>query len=64
MTHPFNSDPVYSQLFRSHWLAEWDFYNSSQFYAGQDGRYIPTTPVWEYVSFKLNIHVNCTLTNI
>lgn len=39
MTHAFNSDPVYSQLFYSHWQAEWEFYNSSQYYAGEQGRY-------------------------
>ena len=39
MMHAFNSDAVYQQLFRSHWLAEWAQYNSSQYYAGDDGRY-------------------------
>ena len=39
MTHPFNTDATYTQLFRSHWEAEWSFYNSSQYYAGDDGRY-------------------------
>ena len=39
MTHAFNADSTYTKLFHSHWEAEWSFYNSSQYYAGEDGRY-------------------------
>lgn len=39
MSHAFNSDAYYTRLFASHWAAEWSFYNSSDFYAGDQGRY-------------------------
>ena len=41
LVHPFNSDPLglYQSLFRSHWQAEWAYYNSSAYFAGDDGRY-------------------------
>jgi hypothetical protein len=37
--HAFNSDPTYESVFHSHWQAEWAFYNGSDYYAGEDGRY-------------------------
>jgi hypothetical protein len=39
MVHAFNSDKAYTELFKSHWQAEWAFYNGSEFYGGDDGRY-------------------------
>jgi hypothetical protein len=47
-THPFNSDETYLRLFRSHWLADWAFYNQSA-KAGDRGRYglgAGPTPAW------------------
>eukprot|EP01079_Euglenida_sp_SAG-EU17-18_P010498 gene10498-1910_t len=38
MAHPFNSDPLYTDLFASHWRAEMDLYTNS-YYAGDGGRY-------------------------
>eukprot|EP00040_Diaphanoeca_grandis_P026381 m.147625 g.147625 ORF g.147625 m.147625 type:complete len:622 (-) comp30550_c0_seq1:77-1942(-) len=49
LIHPFNSDPTYRKIFKSQWLAEWAYYNSSAFYAGEDGRYglgAGPTPTW------------------
>jgi len=37
--HEFSSDPAYEALFKSHWLADWAFYNSSNVLAGERGRY-------------------------
>ena len=39
LVHPFNSDPRFVSLFRSQWLAEWSYYNSSSLHAGERGRY-------------------------
>jgi len=39
LVHAFNSDAMYTELFRTQWQAEWDYYKSSAFYAGEDGRY-------------------------
>ena len=41
MVHAFNSDPtgLYTSLFNSHYEAEWSFYKSSMFHAGEDGRF-------------------------
>jgi len=39
LVHPFNSDPAYVDLFRSHWQADWAYYNSSALYAGERGQY-------------------------
>lgn len=49
LIHPFNSDPAYNAVFKAQWLAEWAYYNSSGFYAGDDGRYglgAGPTPAW------------------
>ena len=49
LMHPFNSDPAYNAAFKAQWLAEWAYYNSSGFYAGDDGRYglgAGPTPAW------------------
>eukprot|EP00750_Incisomonas_marina_P018454 INCI2959.1.p1 GENE.INCI2959.1~~INCI2959.1.p1 ORF type:complete len:522 (+),score=56.35 INCI2959.1:194-1567(+) len=48
-THSFNSDPTYRQLFKSHWQADWAFYNQSALAAGYRGRYglgAGPTPAW------------------
>ena len=37
--HSFNSDSHWEALFRSHWAADWLYYNSSAYYGGDDGRY-------------------------
>ena len=39
LVHPFNSDPGYRALFKAQWLAEWAYYNSSSYFAGEQGRY-------------------------
>ena len=39
MNHAFNSDPLYQELFDSHFAAEMAYYNSSMFNAGEDGRF-------------------------
>lgn len=59
--HSFNSDPTYQSLLRSHWLADWDWYNKTT-YAGQRGRYglgAGTSPPWctegaGYVADRIN----------
>jgi len=38
-TSAFNSDATYTSLFKSHWQADWTFFNSSSNYAGLRGRY-------------------------
>lgn len=46
--HPCNSDSTYQTLFHNHWLADWAFYNETD-YAGERGRYglgAGTTPKW------------------
>merc|ERR1719433_2416992 len=37
-TASFNSDAVYANLLRNHWLADWAFYNDTAF-GGERGRY-------------------------
>lgn len=37
--HAVNADKQWKALFDSYWLADWAFYNSSAFYAGDTGRY-------------------------
>lgn len=47
-THPFNSDPVYTALFRESWSADWQYYNNTR-HAGERGRYglgAGPTPAW------------------
>lgn len=39
LVHPFNSDETYLALLKQQWLAEWSFFNSSRYYAGEKGRY-------------------------
>eukprot|EP01052_Picozoa_sp_SAG31_P022363 SAG31_NODE_1775_length_7303_cov_2.409356_10_plen_327_part_00 len=39
LVHAFNTDTIYVQLFKSHFEAEWAFYNSSMFNAGENGRF-------------------------
>lgn len=39
LVHAFNSDPVYVELFSRQWQAEWNYYKSDAFHAGEDGRY-------------------------
>lgn len=38
-SHSFNSDKTWQHLFYNHWAADWAYYNSTAFYAGDDGRY-------------------------
>jgi hypothetical protein len=38
-TNSFNSDPQWSSLFKSHWKADWAYYNSSAYFGGDNGRY-------------------------
>ena len=38
-TSSFNSDPTWSALFKSHWAADWAYYNTSAYYGGDGGRY-------------------------
>jgi hypothetical protein len=38
-SHAFNNDSEWSSLFKSHWQADWAYYNSSAYYAGDEGRY-------------------------
>lgn len=60
-TQSFNSDPVYNDLLRSHWLADWAYYNNTAF-AGEGGRYglgAGTTPGWcsegaKYLADRIN----------
>ena len=45
----FNADPLYTALLTAQWQAEWAFFNSSLFHAGEDGRYglgAGPTPTW------------------
>jgi len=47
-TQSFNSDATYNALLKSHWLADWAFYNDTT-YAGERGRYglgAGTSPKW------------------
>jgi len=47
-TQSFNSDEAYRSMLKSHWLADWAYYNATTF-AGERGRYglgAGTTPPW------------------
>eukprot|EP00927_Polykrikos_kofoidii_P040345 TRINITY_DN34509_c0_g1_i1.p1 TRINITY_DN34509_c0_g1~~TRINITY_DN34509_c0_g1_i1.p1 ORF type:complete len:548 (-),score=56.57 TRINITY_DN34509_c0_g1_i1:50-1693(-) len=47
-TASFNSDETFTELFRNHWLADWQYYNDTTF-AGERGRYglgAGPTPQW------------------
>jgi len=35
----FSGDAQWSELFKSHWAADWAYYNTSGYYGGDDGRY-------------------------
>lgn len=61
--HEFNSDRAYKALFESHWLADKAFYSSTQFYAGDRGRYglgAGPLPSWCSASCKVG-QANCYL---
>eukprot|EP00927_Polykrikos_kofoidii_P053890 TRINITY_DN48413_c0_g1_i1.p1 TRINITY_DN48413_c0_g1~~TRINITY_DN48413_c0_g1_i1.p1 ORF type:complete len:640 (-),score=54.90 TRINITY_DN48413_c0_g1_i1:72-1952(-) len=38
-THSFNADRKWNSLFASHWSADWAYFNSSKYFAGDGGRY-------------------------
>merc|ERR1712083_550600 len=63
-----NSDATYNELLKSHWLADWAYYNATTF-AGERGRYglgAGTSPKWctegkGYISDQINGGSHCRI---
>ena len=60
----FNSDRRFTDLFAQQWQAEWAYFNSSSYYAGEDGRYGtgagPTAEWCAGVGYKADLISNDT----